>query len=77
MFRYSQTQDGTAYRFDDTQGDVGVGSSAGTPGDRVNLIESANVKNVTITLNEEIVAWARVHAARQNMSVSRRAEAIA
>ncbi len=36
---YSQTfPDGTTYRYDGTQGDVGVGSSPGTPSDRVNLI---------------------------------------
>ena len=29
------------------------------------------MKNVTITLDEETAAWARVHAAKQNMSVSR------
>jgi hypothetical protein len=29
------------------------------------------MKNLTITLNEETAAWARVHAARHNMSVSR------
>lgn len=29
------------------------------------------MKNVTITLDEETAAWARVHAAEQNMSVSR------
>jgi hypothetical protein len=29
------------------------------------------MKNVTITLDEEVAAWARVHAARQDMSVSR------
>lgn len=29
------------------------------------------MKNVTITLDEETAAWARVHAARHNMSVSR------
>ncbi len=29
------------------------------------------VKNVTITLDEETAAWARVHAARHDMSVSR------
>lgn len=29
------------------------------------------MKNVTITLDEETAAWARVHAARLNMSVSR------
>ena len=29
------------------------------------------MKNVTITLDEETAAWARVHAAEQNMSLSR------
>ena len=29
------------------------------------------MKNLTITLDEETAAWARVHAARHNMSVSR------
>jgi len=29
------------------------------------------MKNVTITLDEETAAWARVEAARQDMSVSR------
>jgi hypothetical protein len=29
------------------------------------------MKNVTITLDEETAAWARVHAAQHNMSVSR------
>lgn len=29
------------------------------------------MKNVTITLDEEVAAWARVYAARQDMSVSR------
>ncbi len=29
------------------------------------------MKNVTITLSEETAAWARVHAARQDKSVSR------
>jgi len=29
------------------------------------------VKNVTITLDEETAAWARVHAAQQDMSLSR------
>lgn len=29
------------------------------------------MKNVTITLDEEVAAWARVHAAQQDMSVSR------
>jgi hypothetical protein len=29
------------------------------------------MKNVTITLDEETAAWARVEAARQNLSVSR------
>ncbi len=29
------------------------------------------VKNVTITLDEETAAWARVHAAEENMSLSR------
>ncbi len=29
------------------------------------------MKNVTITLDEETAAWARVYAARQNVSVSR------
>ena len=39
VLRYSQTfSDGTTYRFEGTQGDVGVGSSPGTPADRVNLI---------------------------------------
>jgi hypothetical protein len=31
----------------------------------------AVMKNVTITLDEETAAWARVQAARQDMSVSR------
>jgi len=31
----------------------------------------SNVKNVTITLDEETAAWARVYAAQHNMSVSR------
>jgi len=30
-----------------------------------------NLKNVTITLNEETAAWARVYAATHNTSVSR------
>ncbi len=29
------------------------------------------MKNVTITLDEKTAAWARIYAARQNMSVSR------
>ena len=29
------------------------------------------VKNVTITLDEETAAWARVHAAQQDVSLSR------
>jgi hypothetical protein len=29
------------------------------------------MKNVTITLDEETAAWARLHAAERNMSVSR------
>jgi len=29
------------------------------------------MKNVTITLDEQTAAWARVHAAKQNTSVSR------
>jgi hypothetical protein len=29
------------------------------------------MKNITITLDEETAAWARVHAAEQNMSLSR------
>ncbi len=29
------------------------------------------MKNVTITLDEETAAWARVHAARRNISLSR------
>ena len=29
------------------------------------------VRNVTITLDEETAAWARVHAAEQDMSLSR------
>ena len=29
------------------------------------------MKNVTVTLDEETAAWARVYAARRNMSVSR------
>jgi hypothetical protein len=29
------------------------------------------MKNITITLDEKTVAWARVHAAKQNKSVSR------
>ena len=29
------------------------------------------MKNVTITLDEETAAWARVHAAQRDMSVSR------
>ena len=29
------------------------------------------MKNVTITLDEETAAWARVHAARRNVSLSR------
>jgi hypothetical protein len=29
------------------------------------------MKNVTITLDEETAAWARVHAARKNVSLSR------
>ena len=31
----------------------------------------SRVKNVTITLDEVTAAWARVHAAERNMSVSR------
>lgn len=31
----------------------------------------ARMKNVTITLDEQTAAWVRVHAARQNTSVSR------
>lgn len=43
VFRYSQTYpDGTTYRYEGTQGDVGVGSSAGTPSDRINLIVGWN-----------------------------------
>lgn len=43
VFRYSQSfPDGTTYRFDGTQGDVGTGSSPGTPADRVNLIVGWN-----------------------------------
>ena len=39
VLRYSQSfSDGTTYRFEGTQGDVGTGSSPGTPADRVNLI---------------------------------------
>lgn len=34
-------------------------------------METAPVKNVTITLDEETAAWARVHAAEQDMSLSR------
>ena len=30
-----------------------------------------SMKNITITLDEETAAWARVHAATQNMSLSR------
>jgi hypothetical protein len=29
------------------------------------------MKNITITLDEETAAWARVHAARKNVSLSR------
>lgn len=29
------------------------------------------MKNITITLDDKTAAWARVHAARQNMSLSR------
>jgi hypothetical protein len=29
------------------------------------------MRNVTITLDEEIAAWARVHAAQRNVSLSR------
>ncbi len=29
------------------------------------------MKNVTVTLDEQTAAWARVYAARQNMSLSR------
>lgn len=29
------------------------------------------MKNVTITLDEKTAAWARIHAARRNMSLSR------
>lgn len=29
------------------------------------------MKNITITLDEETAAWARVHAARRNVSLSR------
>jgi hypothetical protein len=29
------------------------------------------MKNITITLDEQTAAWARVHAAQQNMSLSR------
>ena len=29
------------------------------------------MKNITITLDEETAAWARVHAAERNMSLSR------
>ncbi|MFO1398353.1 MAG: TonB-dependent receptor [Burkholderiales bacterium] len=53
VFRYSQTfPDGTTYRYDGTQGDVGVGSSGGTPSDRINLILgwSRGPWNVTGTL---------------------------
>jgi len=32
---------------------------------------SRTMKNVTVTLDEETVAWARVHAARRNESLSR------
>jgi iron complex outermembrane receptor protein len=53
VFRYSQAYpDGTTYRYDGTQGNVGVGSSPGTPADRVNLIVGWNRGpwNVTGTL---------------------------
>ena len=53
VFRYSESfQDGTTYRYDGTQGNVGVGSSPGTPSDRVNLIVgwSRGPWNVTGTL---------------------------
>jgi hypothetical protein len=30
-----------------------------------------NMKNITITLDEKTAAWARVHAAQKNKSVSR------
>jgi hypothetical protein len=33
--------------------------------------EEAPMKNVTITLDKETAAWARVHAAQRNMSLSR------
>ena len=29
------------------------------------------MKNITVTLDEKTAAWARVHAARKNMSLSR------
>jgi len=29
------------------------------------------MKNVTVTLREEVAQWARIHAARENKSVSR------
>lgn len=29
------------------------------------------MKNITVTLDEKTAAWARVHAARRNMSLSR------
>jgi hypothetical protein len=29
------------------------------------------VKNITVTLDEKTAAWARIHAARRNMSLSR------
>lgn len=29
------------------------------------------MKNVTITMEEDVVRWAKVHAAKQNMSLSR------
>ncbi len=35
------------------------------------LSRECNVKNVTITLEESVADWARIHAAKHNTSVSR------
>ena len=43
VFSYTQSfPDGTTYRYDGTQGEIGMGSSGGTPADRVNLIVGWN-----------------------------------
>jgi hypothetical protein len=34
-------------------------------------VDNPDMKNVTITLDEDTAAWARVHAAQRNVSLSR------